>query len=587
MAQAQATPQARAALPGFLWNGLFCKLHAALWPHDSPVVALGAEPPALLALIKTLRPDDGWLTSSSKGSEPDIMDVDGGGGEGNTNDREDVESDVHDDQATIRYINTQAHPALAILEIDVEAYWRGDNAAFVVRHEYDLFMQHAMSCVSKRVDDSFRARFFVTGQPGIGLSFGCYYFLFRLLASGQSVFFLNSCTNVFYFSSDGVQQAEEVPLPYSPTVEALRKSWVLIDVDDNAQWRCPQIFRHGQCVIWTSSLRESRMNHFMKVFGAEPWFMKAWSTKEIAAVTERFEIQRAAILKRLELFGGIPVPSALTVEDSIKRTLRDNFMPMDAGNTGVHPVFLVQPLVVRDKSSGRARLQRTNYSAEFISAHITQKALDHAQNQSERLQGQLAMALDISTTRSVAGKVVEGLMHRALTHDGMTLPGVFDAATVARTFELIGEPGSFVCETPMADSRPLYLRPQSSTFAVVDAILVTDDKVGFIQTSPGDSHRRDFATMLRIMTRLTQVCARSYDKGVYCIVGPDLQRVQKLVAQASRTLEELKELDDKELAKELAIQRSTLTRTRLFKFRVFGYIFGAKHGFVSLVDAPL
>ncbi|KAJ6591079.1 hypothetical protein DFH09DRAFT_907983, partial [Mycena vulgaris] len=113
------------------------------------------------------------------------------------------------------------------------------------------------------------------------------YFLLRLLALGQSVFFLNSRTSVYYFSSDGVQKNVSIdgPQPWPDTVQAIRKSWVLIDIDDNSEWSCPQIFRHARCVIWTSSPQESRMKTFIKRFGAEKWYMKAWSSKEIAAVT--------------------------------------------------------------------------------------------------------------------------------------------------------------------------------------------------------------------------------------------------------------------------------------------------------------
>ncbi|KAJ7699624.1 hypothetical protein B0H17DRAFT_1049067 [Mycena rosella] len=81
-------------------------------------------------------------------------------------------------------------------------------------------------------------------------------------------------------------------------------------------------------------------------------------------------------------------------------------------------------------------LQRTDYSAEFLSAHMAYRTLDLVQDHLERVQGQLAAALNTSTTRSVAGKLSKGMMHRALTR-GMQLPAVLGAGTV----------GSFVCET--------------------------------------------------------------------------------------------------------------------------------------------
>jgi hypothetical protein len=136
------------------------------------------------------------------------------------------------------------------------------------------------------------------------------------------------------------------------------------------------------------------------------------------------------------LWGGIPVPSPQTLEAGIKNALSGNifaFTPTDASGEGkqpVHRVFLIQPLVVIDEESGRACFQRTDYSAEFISAHIAHMTVELAQDHLERVQGQLAAALNISTTRSVAEKLVEGMMHRALTR-GMQLPAVFGASTVA------------------------------------------------------------------------------------------------------------------------------------------------------------
>ncbi|KAJ6553987.1 hypothetical protein DFH09DRAFT_1280723 [Mycena vulgaris] len=536
------------------------------------------------------------------------MDVDDpdGDGEGEGEDLNDGE-DVGDGPATIRYINPKVHPALAaVVDLRREVHKRGDKATFVVRHEYTLFMQHAISRLNNPPDDSYSARFFLTGQPGIGKwsafsllwfrahalrrtgkSFGCYYFLFRLLALGQSVFFLNSRTSVYYFSSAGVQKTEKLLDPWPAILRALEDSWVLVDVDDEAEWRCLAIFRNARCVIWTSSL-ESDMKHFLKNFGAEKWYMKAWSSKEIAAVTERFAIDRDKILKRLDtggpvarnLFRWVPVPSARSIEDNINSALRGNIFAFPLDDC----VFLIQPLVVIDKISGRACLERTDYSAEFLSPHMARRTLELAQNHLKKVQGELTFALDISTTRSVAGKVVEGLMHRALTR-GMALPDVFGGGTVARTLELIGKPGSFVCETTITDIRkvcPLYLRPQSLNFSPVDAILVTHKILGLIQTSPGDLHDRDFGTMLRIMSRLlrgAQVDTTRLGEVIFCLVGTVPERVHKLVAEATRTLDWLKELDADELSKALTMRKTKIAHTRLATFRVIGYTFDVKQGF--------
>lgn len=293
------------------------------------------------------------------------------------------------------------------------------------------------------------------------------------------------------------------------------------------------------------------------------------------------------------LFGGVPVPSPQSIEADIKNALRGNifaFTPMDASGEGtqpVHRVFLIQPLVVIDERSGRACLQRTDYSVEFLSAHMAHRTLDLAQDHLERVQGQLAAALNISTTRSVAGKLVEGMMHRGLAR-GMELPAVFGAGTVAGTLELIGKAGSFVCETTttnIAKERPLYLRPESLNFAAVDAILVMHDKLGLIQASLGDSHRRDFGMMLRIISRLprgAQVDVSSLGEVIYCLVGTVPERVQKLVAEASGILAELKTLDAQKLSKELRMRHTKIAHARLSTFRVVGYTFDHKQGFTEV-----
>ncbi|KAJ7743960.1 hypothetical protein DFH07DRAFT_34918 [Mycena maculata] len=290
-----------AAQTRLTWDRIYEALRVTLWPVDGGPVegeSVRGEPPALRDRIETLTPDDGWLTHSRKKSDSDAMDVDDSDGEGeDPNDGE----DVGEGPASIRYINLEAHPALAIDELRLEVNQHHNKATFVVRHEYNLFMEHAMSRVSDPPDDSYRARFFLTGQPGgIGKSFAFYYFLFRLLALGQSVFFFNSPTTVYYFSRDGVQRIDEIQ---PATVDALEVSWALIDTDDKSGWVPPKIFKHVRCVVCTSSPRESLMREFLKRFGAETWYMRAWSPREIAAITERLGLDRANLLKRLNTGG--------------------------------------------------------------------------------------------------------------------------------------------------------------------------------------------------------------------------------------------------------------------------------------------
>jgi hypothetical protein len=192
-------------LPGFTWEPTFEPLRATLWPADDVPRDLADEPPALLQYVETLAPDHGWLIPASEkgglddmdvplvtdlddahtsgkrkrsddppsenqpmkksavgeppsdGEDMDAPDSDDREGEGeNPNDDEDVDDDG---PATIRYINLSTHPTLAIHNLHPELQ-KHPNTTFILRHEYTLFMQHALSS---------RARcFFVTGQPGIG-----------------------------------------------------------------------------------------------------------------------------------------------------------------------------------------------------------------------------------------------------------------------------------------------------------------------------------------------------------------------------------------------------------------------------------
>ncbi|KAJ7784001.1 hypothetical protein DFH07DRAFT_789834 [Mycena maculata] len=518
-----------AAQAQFTLDHIYEALRVTLWPVDGgPVKSVRGEPPALRDRIETLTPDDGWLTTRSKKSDSDAVDVDDSDGEGeDPNDGE----DACEGPARIHYINLEDHPALAIDELGREVDQHHNKATFAVRYEYGLFMEHAMSRVSDPPDDSYRARFFVAGK-----SFGCYYFLFSQSTKSNP---RQSMLSESAGSSSTRMTATGCPLRSSITPEVWRRDVV-----------------HEDVVV------ERNCSH---------------NVLDTCGPVAR------------SLWGGVPIPSPQTTDAAIKNALSGNifaFTPTDA----VHRVFLIQPLVVIDEESGRAYFQRTDYSAEFISAQMAHRILDLAQDHLERVQGQLAAALNISTTRSVAGKFVEGMMHRALAH-GMQLPAVFGAGTVAGTLELIGKAGSFVCVTDTTDrfakERPLYLRPESLSFAAVDAILVMHENLGFIQASLslGDSHRRDFGVMLRIMSRLprgAQVDVSSLGEVIYCLVGTAPERVQKLVVEASRTLAELKTFDAQKLSKELRMRHIKIAHTRLSTFRVVGYTFDHKQGFMEV-----
>lgn len=91
-----------------------------------------------------------------------------GDGEGEGEDPDD--EDVDEGPARIRYINLKPIRPWPSTSSD----WRSIDVATRLRSlsgtsttEYDLFMEHAMARLSNPPDDSYRARFFVTGQPGI------------------------------------------------------------------------------------------------------------------------------------------------------------------------------------------------------------------------------------------------------------------------------------------------------------------------------------------------------------------------------------------------------------------------------------
>ncbi|KAJ7224047.1 hypothetical protein GGX14DRAFT_386853 [Mycena pura] len=591
-------------LPNFIHSNQYKTLRDTLWPADDNLVKGDDEPPALSSRTETLIPKDQWLFPSKK-SGSDAMDVDDTDTDGDfdgeiegedPNNGEDGEGD--EGPAEIRYINLKAHEVFAVGKLRAEVDLRGAKATFVVRHEYVLFMKHALRRLSHPPNDSFRGRFFVTGK-----SLGCYYFLFYLLALGQSVFFLDAPDSVLYFSRDGVQKTRETLDTDDVTREALRNSWVLIDVDDNTDWTPPLIVNSARCVIWTSSPRESRSTFFTKRFGAEVWYMKPWSSKEVAAVTARLDIEHDEVLSRFNaggpiarsLWGDMPVPTTQTIDVAITGAIQANlfnFTPMnvEAGVKPIHRVYLVEPLVVVDEVSGRRRLQRTDYSAEFISVSIFHRVLHLAQENLEKVQSQLAAALNTSTTRSVAGKVFEGIMHHTLTR-GMQLPAIFGPDTVAGTLMLIGKAEDFrVADTnDIAKKRPLYLRPESLNFAAVDAILVTSNKLGLLQISLGSSHRRHFGTMLRIMSNLrrgARVDVGRLGEVIYCLVGINPESVQELVAEANRTLAKLKTLNAQELCKELGIRHTQIAYTKLSTFQVLGYTFDYKQGFTEAYGSP-
>jgi hypothetical protein len=84
------------------------------------------------------------------------------------------------------------------------------------------------------------------------------------------------------------------------------------------------------------------------------------------------------------------------------------------------------------------------------------------------------------------------------------------------------------------------------------------------------------------LPRGAQVDVGRLGEVIYCLVGTDPERVHKLVAEASNTLAELKMFDAQKLSKELTMRYTRIAHTRLSTFRVVGYTFDHKHGFVEV-----
>ncbi|KAF8912489.1 hypothetical protein CPB85DRAFT_1454920 [Mucidula mucida] len=401
-------------LPGFSWSDLYKPLHDALWPANDDLgeMELLDEPPALLKYVEYLTPDDEWLNPGSEKSDLDAMDVDhsvigghDGEGEGEGEDPEGEDPNDYnevdgDRPPKLRYINLDTHPNfLQLSDLIRELQVRKEAATFLLRHEYSLLMRYAIRMASGPI---FLALGFALMHPG--KSFGSYYFLFRLLAMGQPVFFIDSLTNVYYFCSDGVQETQKIPAGWPEVVKAIS-----------------------------------------------------------------------------------------------------------------------------------------------------------AQEKFERVQTQLARALHVFDTRSVAGKVVEGLKHRALTRK-IQFPDVIGAGAIAGTLELIGKAENFSCKADISQLH--WLHPN---------LLY--------------SHSGNFATMLRILSILRRAyldVLNSWEV-LYCLVGTDPYYVEELVVQAKQTLAELKKFNPERLCKELTKSHTEITHMRLSKFRVVGYTFDFRQGFKEYI----
>lgn len=216
-------------LPGFhpIEQSNYGSLHEHLWPA-SPVPSQSHEPQKLTALI-----------------------------EGFTN-------NAFEKPMQMRFIDLDQHPLLRIRTLE-------HSRRFLIRGEYTVFMTHILRAQSDQRRSTLSPRrgtghrqaessplgFALMHRTGKCL--GACYFLFWLLASGQSVFSLPETDSVYYFSSSGVRELdnEKIAREHLTVVGAVRKSWILIDVDidpnpGSQDWYPREWLTRGTALVWTS-----------------------------------------------------------------------------------------------------------------------------------------------------------------------------------------------------------------------------------------------------------------------------------------------------------------------------------------------
>ncbi|KAJ7190352.1 hypothetical protein GGX14DRAFT_606040 [Mycena pura] len=373
-------------------------------PHHCPAASVMqplkpriTEPARLTQIIYTYtEPDKQWLTINGDGDVP--MSEPADAGDVPIGEPADA-GDVGDNLAEVRYIDLSRHSELLEFKrLSAEVTIHEEKATFIVREEYKEFIKHALSHRSL-------FRCFVTGK-----SFGAQYFLMYLLGLGKSVFWVQD-DSTYYFNKHGVQRLVDpktVPTSFD-FQRALRNSWVLIDVDQDPMPNTT--YNLSPYVIWTSSPRDLRWRYFRKHFWpCERWFMKPWSAKEImaAAMTwcgpvARFLFQGAPPQLRTSATTSA-APFLATRSPSKHSPALRVLSPSTPFSSSCRPL---------SKTMGH-RLVRQNFYTEFLTPAVAEMTFALAENRMEQLQLHLSRAFDISSTRGVAGKLVEGLMHRSL-----------------------------------------------------------------------------------------------------------------------------------------------------------------------------
>jgi hypothetical protein len=240
-----------------------------------------------------------------------------------------------------------------------------------------------------------------------------------------------------------------------------------------------------------------------------------------------------------------------------------------------HRMYLVRPQESWDED-GVPRLVRAEPTYIFLSSHVAARTVELMAESADTFRERLASAFDHPPTRGAAGKLVESILHRALLRGLIDPFGVGDHGLSELA---LGEAPNFILEAHMPlPPPPLYLRPQSQTFAAVDAIVVTDTVLWLVQSSVSDRHSLVFKTLLATLLRLEkQGIEVTGFRLVFCLIGTDDQRVRSVARSAARKLTALKAADSADQTRELG-QSETVVNRLITKMDVEGY------SFVTLIE---
>ncbi|KAJ7704338.1 hypothetical protein B0H17DRAFT_1193585 [Mycena rosella] len=486
----------------------------------------------------------------------------------------DPDMDMADEELPVDYIDLKEHVKLRIRDLDT-------CSTYIVREEYREFI-NILNARNAR-----ERVFFLTGQPG--KSMGAYYLLFLLLASAREIFFLEAEHTVFHFSAYGVQMCtkNDALMADFATLDAVKRSWVIVDVEDNVSehWLPKKWCKPCFAMVWTSSPRPRRQRHFGKRFDAHVWHMKPWSSKEIKALTCTATIPRKFVQGS--------TPPVHTVARTLFKSATPDLVSLKsvvdtAFENGIFSLLrteLVDQMFILGPNSS----DRSSPVHQFLSDAIIRLITALLPKHFDRIRAQLIEAFEFPDTRPLAGKLVECTLHRALVGNDddddaqQDLSADLGGGKVAASIELVGTPKHFVLEARGKDkiaARPLYLRPQLSNFAAVDAIILTDTALTLWQSSVSESYSHILRTMILVLARLCGLGFRTAVQTLallYCVVGLDERRVRKLMRKASKQLELLKGLPDEELAKELGVD-TPVSREQLKKMEVRGYTLHIRQG---------